>query len=124
MHRMIWPAATLILAIMSFAAGRMTLSFRTMPEIVATLPSDESQFSRELDDRVRERFPIGSSEDKLIGYLDSANFIPDWRRRDDDNASLFIWNGLLCNQIVRVAWRADAAGILTKVSGSYQSHCL
>ena len=124
MQRLIWPAATLIVAIIAFAAGRMTLSFRRMPEIVATLPGDELEFSRELDERVRERFPIGSSEDKLIGYLDSANFVPDWRRRDGDNASLFIWNGLLCNQIVRVGWRADAAGALTKVSGSYESRCL
>ncbi len=124
MHRMVWLAPTLIMAIISFAAGRMTLSFRRMPEIVATLPGDESQFSRELDEWVRERFPIGSSEDKLIGYLDSANFVPDWRRRDGDNASLFIWNGLLCSQIVRVGWRADEAGALTRVSASYESHCL
>ena len=33
------------------------LGERIMPEIVATLPGDESQFSRELDARLRERFP-------------------------------------------------------------------
>lgn len=49
MHRMIWPAATLILMIVSFGAGRVTHGFRPIPEIVATLPGDEAEFSRELD---------------------------------------------------------------------------
>ncbi len=101
----------------------MTLGVRIMPEIVATLPGDESQFSRELDARLRERFPIGSSQDKLIGYLVGANFVPDWPRRDG-NASLFIFNGMLCDRIVHVLWRADPAGILTNISGTYESHCL
>jgi hypothetical protein len=69
MLRLAWAAATLILGALSFGAGRMTLGSRIVPEIVATLPNDESQFSREFDARVRERFPIGTSQDKLIGYL-------------------------------------------------------
>ena len=123
MHRLAWAAATLILLALSFAAGRMTLGVRIMPEIVATLPGDESQFSRELDARLRERFPIGSTQDKLIGYLVGANFVPDWPHRGD-NVSLFIFNGMLCDRTARVFWRADAAGILTNISGAYESHCL
>ena len=123
MHRAAWAAATLILMALSFAAGRMTLGVRIMPEIVATLPGDKSLFSRELDARLRERFPIGTSEDKLIGYLVGANFIPDWTQRDT-KSSMFIFNGLLCDRIVHVLWRADAAGSLTNVSGAYESHCL
>jgi hypothetical protein len=123
MHRVAWVAATLILMALSFAAGRMTLGVRIMPEIVATLPGDESEFSRELDARLRERFPIGTSEDKLISYLVGANFIPDWTHRDT-KASMFIFNGLMCDRIAHVTWRADAAGSLTNVSGAYESHCL
>jgi hypothetical protein len=123
MHRVAWAAATLLLMALSFGAGRMTLGVRIMPEIVATLPGDESQFSRELDARLRERFPIGTSQDKLIGYLIGADFVPDWPQRDA-NASMFIFNGLVCAKIVRVLWRADAAGTLTNVSGAYESHCL
>ena len=63
MHRLAWAGATLVLAAVAFAAGRMTLGARIMPEIVATLPNDESQFSRELDARLRERFPIGTSQE-------------------------------------------------------------
>jgi hypothetical protein len=123
MHRLAWAAATLILTALSFAAGRMTLGVRIMPEIVATLPGDESEFSRELDARLRERFPIGTSQDKLIGYLVGANFVPDWPRHDG-NASLFIFNGMLCDRTAHVFWRADAAGILANISGAYESHCL
>jgi hypothetical protein len=123
MSRVIWAAATLLLMALSFAAGRMTLAARIMPEIVATLPGDESQFSRELDARLRERFPIGTSQDKLISYLVGADFAPDWPQRDG-NASMFIFNGLLCTRMARVLWRADDAGKLTNVGGAYESHCL
>ena len=123
MHRLAWAAATLILVALSFAAGRMTLGVRIMPEIVATLPGDESEFSRELDARLRERFPIGTSQDKLIGYLVGANFVSDWPQRGA-NVSMFIFNGLMCTKTVRVLWRADAAGSLTSIGGAYEDHCL
>jgi hypothetical protein len=123
MHRLAWAGATLLLMALSFAAGRMTLGERIMPEIVATLPNDESQFSRELDARLRERFPLGTSQDKLIGYLVGANFVPDWPQQGA-NASQFIFNGLMCDRSARVLWRADAAGALTYISGAYESHCL
>jgi hypothetical protein len=123
MHRLAWAGATLILMALSFAAGKMTLGERIMPEIVATLPNDESQFSRELDARFRERFPIGSSQDKLLGYLVGANFVPDWPQHGA-NASEFIFNGLMCDRIAHVSWRADAAGALTDIGGAYESHCL
>ena len=123
MHRLAWAGATLVVAAVAFAAGRMTLGARIMPEIVATLPNDESQFSRELDARLRERFPLGTAQDKLIGYLVGANFAPDWPRHDT-NASLFVFNGLMCDRTARVLWRADAAGALTNISGAYESHCL
>ena len=123
MRSLAWAGGTLFLMALSFGAGRMTLGLRIMPEIVATLPNDESQFSRELDARFRERFPIGTSQDKLIGYLVGANFVPDWPQ-GDANASMFVFNGLLCDRIARVLWRADAAGNLTHVSGAYESHCL
>jgi len=123
MRRPIWLAAALLLAGFAFAAGRGA-GFRPFPEIVATLPGDESAFSQEFNDRLRQRFPIGSSEDKLLGFLASENFVPDWRRRDDPNASFFVQSGLICQREARVYWRADAAGILIEVRGSYGSQCL
>lgn len=118
-----WSASALLLAMASFGAGRFS-GFRPLPEIVATLPGDESEFSREFDSRIRERFPIGSSEDKLAAFLANEGFFPDWRRRDAPNASFFVQNGLICRKIIRVFWRADASGVLTEVRGSYESQCL
>jgi hypothetical protein len=123
MHRLAWAAATLILMALSFGAGRMALGARIMPEIVATLPGDESQFSRELDDRLRERFPAGTNQNKLIAYLIGANFAPDWPQ-SGANTSFFRFSGLFCDRMARVRWRADPVGELTNVSGSYESHCL
>jgi hypothetical protein len=98
--------------------------FRNLPEIVATLPGDEAGFSHELDNRIRERFPVGTSEDKLIDTLASERFVPEWRRRNDANSSPFVADGLICKKIARVFWRADAVGVLTEAGGAYDSHCL
>lgn len=124
MRRIIWPAVTLMLMSVAFGVGRMTDGFRTLPAIVATLPGEEAGFSRELDARIREGFPIGTSEDKLIDFLTSEDFVPDWRRRDDANSSSFVLNGLICKKFVRVRWRADKAGSLTEVGGVYETQCL
>ncbi len=124
MRRIIWPAATLILMSMAFGAGKFTGRFRSLPAIVETLPGDEAGFSRELDNRIRERFPVGTSEDKLIDYLKNEHFVPEWRRGDGANSSAFVADGLICEKIARVRWRADAAGALTEVGGAYESHCL
>ena len=95
--------------------------FHPLPEVAAALPGDESEFSREFDGRIRERFPIGSSEDKLIDFLTNEGFLPDRRRRDNPSTSLFVQSGLICKKIVRVVWEADATGALNEVRGSYET---
>jgi hypothetical protein len=122
-RRAIWSASALLLATAAFAAGRFS-SFRPFPEIVSSLPGDESEFSREFEGRIRQRFPIGSSEDKLVDFLANEGFFPDWRSRDNPNASFFVQSGLICQKIVRVFWRADTTGALTDVHGSYESRCI
>ena len=49
MRRLIWPALTLLLTGLAFGAGRISAGFRVLPAIVATLPGEERDFSRELD---------------------------------------------------------------------------
>jgi hypothetical protein len=120
----LWPIATLVLMFASFAMGRLTGAFHGLPTLVATLPGDESEFSRQFDERIRARFPLGASEDGLIAYLAAEKFTPEWRRRGDANASVFLWNGLICKKVIRVAWRADAAGLLDEIGGTYESQCL
>ena len=124
MRKFAWPLLTLVLMAVSFAVGRRTGSFHPLPALAATLPGFEADFSRELDQRVRERFAIGSGEETLITYLTSDGFVPEWRRRDEANVGVFVRNGLLCTDTVRVRWRADASGTLTEVNGSYASQCM
>jgi hypothetical protein len=124
MRKLAWPVVTLVLIAVSFVVGRKTGGFRPLPAIAATLPGDETEFNRELDERIRERFPIGANEETLIIYLTGEGFAPEWRRREESNASAFVWNGLICTKIMRVFWRADASGVLMQVNGSYESHCL
>jgi hypothetical protein len=117
-------AVTLLLMAAAFGLGRVANGMRSLPEIATTLPGDEAQFSREFDERIRDRFPAGSSEDVLVDYLASEHFAPEWRRRDGANAAAFVWSGLVCTKTVRVVWRAGATGVLAAVNGAYQSHCL
>lgn len=124
MRRSVWGIATLALVAGSFTAGRVGGGRRAVPEIVATLPGDESGFSRGLDDRIRTRFPVGSSEDALVDYLVGEKFSPEWRRRDGANSSVFVADGLICTKTIHVLWRADAAGTLTDVHADYHSQCL
>lgn len=124
MRRVTWLGLTLALIAASFLLGRWPEAAHTLPAMVATLPGEEAGFSREFDDRIRARFPTGSSEDALIDYLVSEKFAPDWRRRDAANASVLVLNGLICQKVVRVNWRADASGVLRAVSGAYESHCI
>ena len=120
----VWISASAILAIASFLVGRTTIGFRDLPEIVATLPGDESEFSRELDARLRERFPIGSDQESLVKYLAGAGFVPEWPRRDGFYGSSFIKSGAICTKIIHVRWRADSSGIVTDIAGSYESRCI
>jgi hypothetical protein len=124
MRRVIWAAAILILVAISFGFGRLNGATHSLPAIVATIPGDEAGFNQEFNNRLRSRFPPGSSEDALIDYLKSENFAPEWRRRDAVNSSALILNGLICQKVIRAQWRADAAGALVEVTGAYQSHCL
>jgi hypothetical protein len=124
MQRAIWPVVTLCLMVLSFAAGRVIFSLNGLPDIVATLPGDESEFSRELNVRIREQFPMGTSEETLLAFLKGEGFAPDWRQRNEPNASVFVHNGLLCKKIVRVFWHADSAGVLMEDSATYESLCL
>lgn len=123
-RRATWAAVTLLLMAAAFGAGRLSVGSHGLPAIVATLPGEEAQFSQEFDQRIRDRFPLGSSEGVLIDFVAGEHFAPEWRRRDGANAAAFVWSGLLCTKTVRVNWRADATGVLTEVNGAYDSRCL
>ena len=107
----------------AFWVGSKFHDYRALPPIVATLTSTESDFGRELEERLRAKFPIGTTEEKLIDFLQTEGFSPDWRRRDELNASQFIRQGVLCNKSVRVLWRSDRDGTLADLIARYESIC-
>jgi hypothetical protein len=119
-----WWAVALLVGIFGFAAGRMTSRIHPLPALAATLPGDESEFNHEIDERVHELFPPGTSDEKLIAFLSAQGFTPDWRTKDSANAATFVWTGLFCTKTVRVVWRADSNGALTERTGSYQTQCV
>ena len=123
-RRATWAGGTLLLMTAAFGAGKFAVGSRDLPAIAATLPGEEGRFSQEFDERIRDRFPVGSSEDALVDFLTGEHFAPEWRRRDGANAAAFVWSGLMCAKTVRVRWRADATGRLAEVNGAYESHCL
>jgi hypothetical protein len=108
----------------SFYAGWSARDHKRLPEILATLPGIEQGFGRIIDERLRGEFPVGSSEYDLVSYLDAEGFVPEWHRRSDQNAAVFVHDGILCTKTVRVLWRADRRGKLTNISGGYASHCV
>jgi hypothetical protein len=77
MRKAAWPILTLVLMAVSFAVGRKTAGFHPLPAIAATLPGVEADFGRELDIRIRERFPIGTNEETLIAHLAGEGFVPN-----------------------------------------------
>ena len=76
MRRLAWAGATLVLMALSFAAGKMTLGERIMPEIVATLPNDKSQFSRELDARIASVSQLDRAKTSLSGTSSGQILLP------------------------------------------------
>ncbi len=118
------PTILFGLMMASLLVGRLEVHSNSLPEFVRTLPGDEPQFSHELDAWIRNRFPVGSSEDKLLEFLSREQFSPQWRRRDDPNEAVFVHRGLICAQTVQISWRADTAGILTEIHGNYQDSCV
>jgi hypothetical protein len=121
-RRLIWFAVAAGVAVL-LSTLRMLQSYRPLPAIAATLTGNEADFTEEIDERIRELFPIGADEKRLIDYLKTEGFAPEWRQRDDVNAARFVRDGLLCQKTVRVLWRASATGVLTEVGASYFSRC-
>jgi hypothetical protein len=106
-----------------FAAGRLNRDFRSLPAIATALAGNEPEFSAQIEARVRERFPVGTPEAKLITYLETEGFTPEWARTGEAKAAHFTRDGFLCAKLVRIVWRSDEHGALTDLGGSYASHC-
>ena len=52
----------------------MSWFFRRLPEIVASLPSEVTEAEPIFDARVKDRFPMGTSQDELKAELQEQGF--------------------------------------------------
>jgi hypothetical protein len=77
MRRAIWFVAIVALMGASFALGRGSVGLRSLTAVVATLPGEEVGFRKGFDGRIRHRFPVGTSEDALIGNSSVKGFCPN-----------------------------------------------
>jgi hypothetical protein len=123
-HLLLWPIAAFVVVVGAYTAGRYAGNVRALPTIATALTGGEPEFSAEIDERIRNLFPIGSEESRLIEYLATEGFTPEWQRVGEPKAAVFTHLGLLCEKRVRIVWRADERGTLTDIGGGYASHCL
>lgn len=94
----------------------------SLPPIAQGMDSTFSKGDEQFKRRVYLRYPIGSSEKRLIADLQSQGFVADIRPGDFSSADLqrFIGCG---NKVWSVRWRATSDRI-TEVFGVYGAVCL
>ena|SRR5689334_17875802 len=74
----------------------------------------------EWDQRVRQRFPIGSDESSLLTELHHDNFVLDPRGPGRANYTQY---GFPCRQDWGVKWTAQD-GHITEIAGEHSASCL
>jgi hypothetical protein len=80
------------------------------------------EISEEFDRRVRERFPLGSSEVEMAMELRHESFSrEDWTAAPDlDREAVRHEDGFVCHQSAHIYWHADSLGRLSAISGVYR----
>lgn len=88
------------------------------------LPSEWSKMSLEFDRRLKQQFPIGTSEEAMINELKSQGFVrDDWAYQvpnHQEALALRSENDFVCNKGAFVYWRSDNSGKIISVRGEYR----
>jgi hypothetical protein len=96
------------------------------PVIGRDLPRSWSDRTPYFDNRVKQRFPIGSDETKLLEELRNERFsisdIHDPSRHFTFSA-LYEHSDLACRETWMISWRADH-GKVANIQGNYRQVCL
>lgn len=104
-----------------------TVVTSSVPEILADLPNEDGPARLEFDRRVRQRFPIGSPQSDLLGYLRTWGFkqveFVDHGFGGAMELSRSRGN-FACSDRWTVAWRADAGVYITAISTRHFVACL
>ena len=99
-----------------------------LPAIAAGLPRFVHDAEKEFDRRIKERFPIGSSEKDLVIELNRQGFPAPIqcysvaRKPGDENCRYTTFSrasAIFIEEAVRVVWRTDGEGKLSEIVGAY-----
>ena len=95
------------------------------PEIGSSLPSDFQQARPDFDQRVKELFPVGSDETRLLAELHRQHFAIS-RAADTShysNSATYEAHQFVCDLLWTISWSADA-GRIKEIAGEYRNFCL
>ena len=90
------------------------------PELLRNLPSNISQAEAKFDRRVKQQFPLGSSERELVRELKSQDF----QVRSFNKSAVFKTSNLACRLNWIISWKTDTLENITKIDGDYNTVCL
>lgn len=112
---------------LSAVAGAVLLCgcAKSDPPMAKGLPKpivDDTYF----DERVRQRFPVGTSPDNLVAELREEDFIVDHFHslsRRYEHSARFEISSLVCKQTWNIEWSVQV-GKISAIKGSYRDYCL
>lgn len=96
------------------------------PELVADLSEvrDQELYADTMENRLLEKFPIGSDANSFTKYLSDQGFRLQWGNVDGISWARYFSNGLLtCPEHWDVGWSFDSDDKLTKIEVGYADHC-
>jgi hypothetical protein len=114
------------IAFVALAALSFTACADSPPPIGRELPAVFAEARPVFDKRVRQRFPVGSEEAKLLAELHSEAFTlkeasdPSTRYR---YSATYTAHKLVCNLSWTVSWNSEK-GKITDIAGDYGATCL
>jgi hypothetical protein len=95
------------------------------PPIGKDLPSNFAAARPVFDQRIKQRFPVGSSERELLGELarESFKINPSAHAADSPRSASYESSSMVCKLLWVVDWSAED-GRITDIQGDYGSVCL
>ena len=109
-----------------FIAAALGPFFNPTPTLGRNLTDQIFVAIKEFDQRVKQQFPVGSSEQDMVAELRREGFaefgsgserFPKWAR----------WDGpgqIVCRKELSVIWRSGSDGRIAEISGQYDNICL
>ena len=108
-----------------FVAVLCWTSARPPSSLTKGLPSGWNDATSQFDTRVRTRFPIGSSAQKLTDGLGAEGFKPTWFETGGEYGAKRDEGSFVCNIAARVFWRVGQNGAVSAIRGTYNEEgCL